>query len=331
VVAFEAAPAGGRLDAVQAASLNGKRVRVVAEDFVLCCGGGENARLLMHAEAEAPGALGSGLAMAGRFFMQHPRGSIAEVQARSDQARRLQDMFNVFARRASTQYEVGFGLPEMVQRREGLLNASVILRYEPPAESSWSRFKAGLGSADIKQIAGALVEPGEIVENVWRRGAQGRHPVFTAPRIDAEIDLEQSPDPDSRLLLSNDRDALGMRRLVSEWRIGGLEVTTASRFADLLSSAFKRHDLGVFKRSAWLERGVRDSRDLFGTFHHLCGTRMSHSVKDGVVDGQCRVHGCDNLYAQGASVFATGGHGNPTLTIVALALRQAEILLARRG
>jgi choline dehydrogenase-like flavoprotein len=46
----------------------------------------------------------------------------------------------------------------------------------------------------------------------------------------------------------------------------------------------------------------------------------------GVVDADGRVHGMENLYVTGASVFPTAGFANPTLTIVALALRLAEHL-----
>ena len=49
----------------------------------------------------------------------------------------------------------------------------------------------------------------------------------------------------------------------------------------------------------------------------------------GVVDNDCRVHGTENLYVAGASVFPTAGSANPTLTIVALAIRLADHLRQR--
>ena len=50
---------------------------------------------------------------------------------------------------------------------------------------------------------------------------------------------------------------------------------------------------------------------------------MHPDPRRGVVDADARVHGLANLYLAGSSVFATSGAANPTLTIVALALRLA--------
>jgi choline dehydrogenase-like flavoprotein len=63
--------------------------------------------------------------------------------------------------------------------------------------------------------------------------------------------------------------------------------------------------------------------------HHLGTTRMHASPRCGVVDAECKVHGLGNLFVAGSSVFPTGGYANPTLTIVALAIRLADHLRAR--
>jgi choline dehydrogenase-like flavoprotein len=44
------------------------------------------------------------------------------------------------------------------------------------------------------------------------------------------------------------------------------------------------------------------------------------------VDADCKVHGVDGLYVAGSSVFSTAGHANPTLMILALAVRLADHL-----
>jgi choline dehydrogenase-like flavoprotein len=53
---------------------------------------------------------------------------------------------------------------------------------------------------------------------------------------------------------------------------------------------------------------------------------MHIDPKKGVVDENCRIHGISNLFIASSSVFPTGGFANPTLTIVALAIRLADYL-----
>lgn len=66
-----------------------------------------------------------------------------------------------------------------------------------------------------------------------------------------------------------------------------------------------------------------------GARHHIGTTRMHADPCRAVVDADCRVQGIANLYVAGSSVFPTSGAANPTLTIVALALRLARHLQNR--
>jgi choline dehydrogenase-like flavoprotein len=61
-----------------------------------------------------------------------------------------------------------------------------------------------------------------------------------------------------------------------------------------------------------------------GRYQHMGTTRMFPTPNRGVVDEDCRVHGVENLYIAGSSVFPTGGWANPTLTILALGIRLAD-------
>ena len=58
--------------------------------------------------------------------------------------------------------------------------------------------------------------------------------------------------------------------------------------------------------------------------HNLGTNRMAANARDGVVNAFGRTHDLPNLFVSDGSVFTTGGAENPTLTIVALAMRQAD-------
>ena len=60
--------------------------------------------------------------------------------------------------------------------------------------------------------------------------------------------------------------------------------------------------------------------------HHIGTARMADSPADGVIDRNLCVHGTDNLYIASSAVFPTGGHSNPTLTMLALTFRLADQL-----
>jgi choline dehydrogenase-like flavoprotein len=55
----------------------------------------------------------------------------------------------------------------------------------------------------------------------------------------------------------------------------------------------------------------------------------STAPTEGVVDENLKVHGVDNLYIGGASVFASAGISNPTMTIITLSIRLAEHVQAQ--
>jgi choline dehydrogenase-like flavoprotein len=136
---------------------------------------------------------------------------------------------------------------------------------------------------------------------------------------------EQAPNPDSRVLLSAERDALGRRRVRLNWQLSPIDMRTIIRAQQKLDAEFRRAALGGV---------ITDLKDeippahLEGGWHHMGTTRMHNNPKYGVVDGNARVHGMANLFVAGASVFPTGGYANPVLTTVALALRLADHIKA---
>lgn len=137
-------------------------------------------------------------------------------------------------------------------------------------------------------------------------------------------EVEQAPDADNRVTLGPGRDLLGQPRARLAWRWGDLEWKSIRRTQELLEAEVLRAGLGRFHPR---DHGG-DDVPLNGAHHHMGTTRMSRDPRDGVVDEHCQVHGAPNLFVAGSSVFPTAGQANPTLTIVALAIRLADRIKA---
>jgi choline dehydrogenase-like flavoprotein len=139
--------------------------------------------------------------------------------------------------------------------------------------------------------------------------------------------LEQAPRPENRVVLSDRRDALGHPLARVEWSIGELDRRTIRTLHTAVDEDFRARGFGRVSSPI-----VSESDDPWpisrDASHHMGTTRMGIDPSTSVVDTDCRVHGVDNLYVAGSSVFAAGGYANPTLTILALALRLGDHLSA---
>ena len=142
-----------------------------------------------------------------------------------------------------------------------------------------------------------------------------------------DFNAEQVPNPDSRVRLSEQTDPFGMPRLMIDWRYTDADVKTVASAFRLLQRDVARSTLGELTLEpdeADIEAVIR--RDGAYGGHHIGTTRMGDDPTTGVVDPNCRVFGVHNLYVAGSAVFPTSGQANPTLTIVALAIRLARHL-----
>src|SRR5262249_4423903 len=140
---------------------------------------------------------------------------------------------------------------------------------------------------------------------------------------------EQSPDPASVVTLGTERDPFGMPRLRADWRFNEMDVRSIATAHRLIGDQLGRSGAGRLEcYEPDVGSAIRNQID--ASAHHMGTTRMARSKHEGVVDENCRVHGVENLYVASSSVFPTAGHANPTLTVIALALRLAGHLRAHR-
>jgi hypothetical protein len=140
------------------------------------------------------------------------------------------------------------------------------------------------------------------------------------------VRMENIPNPNSRLTLTNNNDSYGIPRLSLDWQPNPIDFDSIDKLGILLAK-----ELGVTgaRYNSTFENTQRVRNSFTYQAHHLGTTRMSKDPKDGVVNADLQSHDIDNLYIAGSSVFPTFGFANPTLTIVALSLRLAGHIKSR--
>lgn len=142
--------------------------------------------------------------------------------------------------------------------------------------------------------------------------------------------IEQAPNPESRVTLAEERDLLGIKRIKLSWRFSEIERRTVDVVTAYAAYCLQELRIGTLRFDRELIENMTElPRDLRGGQHHSCATRMAEIDRDGVVDKNLRVFHTKNLFVCGSSVFPTNGWVNPTMTIVALAMRLANHLVER--
>jgi choline dehydrogenase-like flavoprotein len=129
---------------------------------------------------------------------------------------------------------------------------------------------------------------------------------------------EDMPQPSNRVTLTDELDAFGVP-------VANLHYDDHPNDFLIRNHGYKT--LTAIHAAAGATRSIQ--APAYPASHNLGSNRMSARPEDGVVDRYGEAHEVKNLYLADGSIFASGGACNPTLTIVALAIRQAEYLASQ--
>ena len=329
-------PDKGAVERLDVRTPCGRTIDVRARHYILAAGGIENPRILLASNSVVPHGIGNHYDLVGRYFMEHPHARGGRVIGKTDW-----HWLSAFAKRRVNGVEISPAITpaEALQRREGLLNTALTLAVRQPEGGTYPIAKRAY--LHVKH----RTAPTRAGRSMWKatkqlvRGYTGLtgpfHPWLMRRMggLDLAIVIraEQAPNPDSRVRLSDERDATGMPRVALDWHMSDIDVDSVGGLVAALDRESRRLGLGNVEPARWLaspdKRWVSDelvSAHPIGGFHHMGTTRMASDPRRGVTDGWGRVHGLPNLHIAGSSLFPTGGWANPTLTILALSLRTAD-------
>ena len=336
--------------------MDGTEEILTGNRYVVACGGLESTRLLLASRSVVPNGLGNHSGLLGRFYMGHVSGKIChavfDTPPRETAYEYERDRDGVYLRHR-------LSLSQTAQQREGLPNivawlvnpdladprhGSGVLSFAYLALSSPTfgrRFvaegirQAAVGTGprvvwphvmnmitDLPNTA-AFIPTFAYRRFLKRRKAPGFFVRSPTNRYVLHYYGEHMPNPESQVVLADDMDAVGMRRLRINLRFQDADFDGVIRAHDFWDRYLREHRCG---------RLEYDEGDPFenaragqgGGYHQSGTTRMAADPTDGVVDPHLRVHGIDNLYVASSSTFVTSGQANSTFMIVAFALRLAD-------
>jgi len=331
---------------------------VPARHFVLAAGGIENARVLLLSRSLWPTGLGNGRDQVGRCMMNHPKAywgivrfrhpvselpyyfgclhqgfaGYAGLRLREEEQRRLA-MLNSYLRLEPifpwTDDEGVESIVMLAKRTRGLLSAWKARRRDDIVELlDWSETgdDSGLQNArrglrgTLALTVTALLHAPRVLQYLYFRLSRAR-PMVRAARV--RCFMEMAPDPENRVVLSDERDEYDQPLPLVRHRPGTRDRRSLVELHAALDEELRRNGIGLLD-------GRLEDRDPWpigqDASHHMGTTRMGTDPKRSVVNPDLRLHEVENVYLAGASVFPTGGCANPTYTIVALSIRLADHL-----
>lgn len=281
--------AESRIEGLQIRCLNGKEHSAKARQYILACGGLENPRLLLNSNRGKSRGIGNENGLVGRYFMEHPHITTGKINF--------------------TEW------PDMGYWRRGTGKPFGIL----------STSKTFQEEKQISNYSSYIYPKWGDINSTLEKGM--KYYLGSPPEFQVSTRIEQVPNDKSRVTLSGQKDKLGVNKIKLNWSLTEKENRTIDIASEMLGREIGRLGIGRLKLMDWVSGEGKDWPDsLHGGHHHMGTTRMSESPQKGVVDPNCKIHGVENLYVAGSSVYPTSGVANPTLTLVALALRISDHL-----
>ena len=348
---------GQSVDHLVVASGPGREFRVRARRYVLAAGGLETTRIMLASRDVHPQGVANHHDVLGRYYMCHLAGTIGAVQVQRPRDAVWHgyevDADGVYVRRrlalrpqAQRDARIGNFIARLHHPRIGdaahgsaMLSLLFLMRPIIPYEYAKRLYEADAAQTPlwphVRNLAGAPLEAAGFAWHLFTKRilASRKFPsiIVRSPgnRFSVDFHAEQEPNPASRVKLSQERDDLGMHRLEVDWRYTPGDVHTVGESLRLLQGDFAATGAASF---AYDPASVEFEMTRYGAYggHHIGTLRMGNDPRTSMVDPDCRVHGVANLYVAGSAAFPTSSQANPTLTIVALALRLSDHLKESR-
>ena len=282
---------------------NLKKEKIKINNLVLATGGIENSRILLWSRYLSKNNFLENLPI-GNYWNEHPAGEIAQFVSERTKDDPLIKKFlgSMIA-----------PVPEFINKNNINNIRLDFLEYGDITKKYFKHY--------IKDLVCLAPNFGKkVFESVYKK-----QPVHCFAVV--KFSAEQKPSFENRIQLSNNLDSNGIPKVSLHWNIDddvfeSLEILLQNLGEQLIKKEYGR--IGIDRYV--FDKSFKNSKDIFASHHHIGGTVMGIEKNNSVVDKNFKVHDVDNLYILGSSIFKSGGHANPTFSIVQLSLKLADYL-----
>jgi choline dehydrogenase-like flavoprotein len=329
VVRFVPSPdSAGRIVAVEARSPNGRTLVVHLDMLVVCAGALESTRLMLDFDESSQGMVTRFGAPLGRYFADHLSVTCGRFECHDWQRFNLETS-SVFL--GGVMRTPRLELSSSTQQRLALTSAFVHFDFVTHGDTGFDVVRNVLRKRQGEQ-QGLGLSPkmlGRVVGDVsamafWRF----YHRRLWIPRLAdllLQVDIEQTPNWNSRLSLADERDDLQRKRLVIEWQIKPDDIRVIRTVAERTIQAW---NASMLREAATLRLTFSEEFDdfesLYDVYHPTGTLSMGSTAADSVVDRNLHVWALDNVFISSTAIFPSAGSANPGLMHLALTARLAE-------
>jgi choline dehydrogenase-like flavoprotein len=323
----------GRIQALTAVSHTGRTLRVVASEYLLAAGTLESTRLLLLADRQSNNSISRNCNALGRYFHDHLALNAAFLRPRNPTRTNLalSDRYTFGALR-----HLHFELRPEIQKAHGIGSAYFNTNVELPDVSALSRanhvvqdLKRGKALVSYQDMNAIIKDSASLFWTAQWKSVRKQKYWPSNATLTIEIRVEQLPQWQNRISLSDQKDVLGVPKLQLEWGKTDAEERLFRIMVEKIDRYWNEHLAGVCKLE-WISEVLKSEFRMVDSAtdraHPAGSTRMGINPLDSVVDPGLRVHRIPNLSVASASVFPSSGSANPTLTIMLLAMRAADML-----
>ena len=277
---------------------------IYAKNYILCCGGIENNRILLWQNYLNNNSLIKNKDFLGKYLTEHPHFLTGLV---SIQNKNFITKINIAKRKM-----LFYAPSKETINKYKILNCSLRLRRARPS----------IITKSIRKILEKLN-----IEHIMSKRINNLGIYLS----DVGAVYEQQPNINNKITLDyKNRDSFGVPLVNFYFKKNNLDYKTPKITTMLLKNYFEKEKIGKIKILQWLYKKQKEpsiyEQGYYYVGHHIGGTQMSSSPEKGICDKNLKIHNLNNLYVLGSSSMPSCGHANPTLTIIQLAIRLAKHL-----